>query len=83
MGAELSDKGENPHRLREHKHILTLEIEKIFNKWSNRISYHYKECRDTALQEKIEKIWKLTYNKEKMPKSKIVATQFVLGIAAE
>ena len=28
----LFDKGENPHRFREHKHILTLEIEKVFGK---------------------------------------------------
>jgi hypothetical protein len=83
VGVGLSDEGENPHRLREHKHISTLEIEKVFSKWSNRTGYRYKECRDAALREKIERIWKLAYNKEKMPKSKIVATQFALGIVAE
>jgi hypothetical protein len=74
VGAGLSNDGENLHRLKEHKHILTLEIEKVFGKWNNCTGYRYKECRNTALQEKIEKIWKLAYSKEKMPKSKIVAT---------
>jgi hypothetical protein len=83
VGIGLSNDGENPHRLKEHKHIPTLEIEKVFGKWSNRTSYYYKECRDAALREKIEKIWKLAYSKEKMPRSKIVATQFALGIVAE
>jgi hypothetical protein len=44
VGVGLSDEGENPHRLREHKHIPTLEIEKVFGKWSNCTGYRYKEC---------------------------------------
>jgi hypothetical protein len=75
VGVGLFDKEENPHRLKEHKHIPTLEIEKVFGTG--------KECRDTTLREKIEKIWKLAYNKDKMPKSKIVAIQFALGIVVE
>ena len=46
-------------------------------------TYRYKGCQDAVLREKIEKIWKLACNKEKMSKLKIVATQFVLGIVAE
>jgi hypothetical protein len=83
VGVGLSNDGQNQHRLKEHKHILTSEIENVFGKWSNRTSYRYKECSDAALQEKIKKIWKLAYSKEKMPKSKIVATQFALGIVVE
>lgn len=83
MDVEFSNDGENLHRLKEHKHIPTLEVEKVFGKWSNCIDYRYKECQDVALRKKIKKIWKLVYNKKKMPKSKIVATQFVLGIVAE
>jgi hypothetical protein len=35
------------------------------------------------LREKIERIWKLAYNKDAMPRSKIVSIQFGLGIVAE
>jgi hypothetical protein len=35
------------------------------------------------LREKIERIWKLAYSKDAMPRSKVVSTQFGLGIVAE
>jgi hypothetical protein len=74
--AGLSDNGENPHYLKEHKHVPTAKIEKVFGKWSSRAGYHYKNCRDPKLREKIERIWKLAYNKDVMLRSKIVSTQF-------
>jgi hypothetical protein len=73
----------NPHRLKEHKHVPTIEIVKIFGKFSNRIGYCYKDCRDPALREKIKRIWKIAYGKERMPKSSVVSIQFGLGIVAE
>ena len=81
--AGLSVDGDNPHRLKEHKHVPTAEIEKVFGKWSSRAGYRYKNCRDPLLREKIERIWKLAYSKDAMPRSKIVSTQFGLGIVAE
>jgi hypothetical protein len=83
VGVGLSAEGDNPHRLKEHKHVPTTEIVKIFGKFSNRTGYRYKDCRDPALREKIEKIWKIAYGKERMPKSNVVSTQFGLGIVAE
>lgn len=74
----LCEEGENPHRLKELKLIPTLEIEKVFGKWSNRTGYRYKDCQPLALQQKIERIWKLAFSKDK-----IVATQFAIGIVSE
>ena len=79
----LSDNGDNLHHLKEHKHVPAIEIEKVFGKWSSRAGYYYKNCRDLKLREKIEKIWKLAYSKDAMPRSKIVSTQFRLGIVEE
>jgi hypothetical protein len=79
----LSDNGDNLHRLKEHKHVPTIEIENFFGKWSSWAGYRYKNCRDPRLREKIERIWKLAYSKDAMPRSKIVSTQFGLGIVAE
>jgi hypothetical protein len=81
--AGLSDSGDNLHRLKEHKHVPTTEIEKVFGKWSSWAGYRYKNCRDPKLREKIERISKLAYNKDAMPRSKVVSTQFGLGIVAE
>jgi hypothetical protein len=66
--AGLSDNGDNPHCLKEHKHVPTAEIEKMFGKWSSQAVYRYKNCRDLKLREEIERIWKLAYNKDAMPK---------------
>jgi hypothetical protein len=79
----LSNNDNNPHHLKEHKHVPTAEIEKVFKKWSSRAGYCYKNCRDPKLREKIERIWKLAYNKDAMPRSKVVSTQFGFGIVGE
>ena len=69
--------------MKEHKHVITIEIEKVFRKWSSWARYGYKNCRDPKLKEEIERIWKLAYNKDAMPRSKIASTQFGLRIVAE
>ena len=69
--------------MKEHKHVITTKIEKVFRKWSSWTRYRYKNCRDPKLREEIERIWKLAYNKDAMPRSKIVSTQFGLRIVAE
>jgi hypothetical protein len=70
----LSDNGDNPHCLKEYKHVPIVEIEKVFGKWSSRIGYRYENYRNPKLREKIKRIWKLAYNKDAMPRSKIVST---------
>jgi hypothetical protein len=81
--ATLNNNNNNPHCLKEHKHVPIVKIEKVFEKWSSRAGYCYKNCRDSKLREKIERIWKLAYSKDAMPKSKIVSTQFGFKIVAE
>ena len=79
----MSNNSNNLHCLKEHKYVPTFEIEKVFEKWSSQARYCYKNCRDLKLKETIERIWKLTYNKDAMPRSKIVSTRFGLGIVVE
>ena len=72
----------NPHCLKDHKHVPTTMVMKVFGKFSDCIG-RYKNYHDHVLREKIEKIWTTCYSKDQMPRSKIISTQFGLGIVVE
>jgi hypothetical protein len=55
----------------------------VFRKATPHSRFRYTECRDPQLKAKFKKIWPLCYGKAKMPSSKLIAKEFVLGIVAE
>lgn len=83
VGAGLSDKGFNPHRLKCGREVSKAALEAVFGREAARSNYRYTDARDERIRERVEKIWPLCYGRADMDGVKLISLEFAMGIVYE
>jgi hypothetical protein len=79
----LNNKGTNPHRLQEKKHVSKANLHEMFGLGQGRSSFRFTDYKNSKVRAFVEKLWSLCYGKAHMPQSKLIAKEFFLGVLAQ
>jgi len=78
----LPNEGVNPHRIKS-KDVVEAEVRKVFGLTRGKSGYSFVDCHGQKVLDRIKEIYPIIYNKEDVPKSKLIAKEFVKGIVTK
>jgi hypothetical protein len=78
----LPNEGVNPHKIKS-KDVVEAKVKKVFGLARGRSGYSFVDCHDQKVLDRISETYLVVYNKEDVPKSKLIGKEFAKGIVAE
>jgi len=78
----LPNEGVNPHRIKS-KDVGEAEMKMVFGLTRGRSGCSFANCHDQKVLHRIKEIYLVIYNKDDVPKRKLISKEFAKGIVVE
>jgi hypothetical protein len=65
------------------KNVVEAKVRKVFGLTKGRSGYSFANCLDQKVLDRIKEIYPIVYDKENVPKSKLIGKEFTKGRVAE
>jgi hypothetical protein len=79
----LSATGMNPHKLQEWKDVPSDGLRVMFGKETPCSGFRFKDCKEPNIQEFMQKIWPLCYDKPNIALGRLLSKEFCFGVYAQ